>query len=221
MFYRKHRFNNDNVLAYFQVKDGAIIDRTHKNKNFVTNVTKFSKGGGFEYCTFDFRSYIKGTNQFKLSNNFFIEFIINQSNYNDWKALLTNNGDRGPKIFTSIGNNHVGLEYVLEWGQGNDFLNRWKVIALQMKDWQLSLYVDGVKRNERRYTTLLQWDNPVTGFTGNDSCGFGLFKQCIIVNNETYTDSNYEATLNTDIMMTSVYQDKLNNFYIAPGEGGF
>ena len=75
MFYRKHRFNNDNVLAYFQVKDGAIIDRTHKNKNFVTNVTKFSKGGGFEYCTFDFRSYIKGTNQFKLSNNFFIEFM--------------------------------------------------------------------------------------------------------------------------------------------------
>ena len=179
------------------------------------------RGGGFEYCTFDFRSYIKGTNQFKLSNNFFIEFIINQSNYSDWKSLLTNNGDRGPKLFTSIGNDHVGIEYVIEWGQGNYYLNRWKVIALQMKDWQLSLYVDGVKRNERRYTTLLQWDNPVIGFTGNSSCGFGLFKQCIIVNNETYTDSNYEATLNTDITIDSVYQDKLNNSYIVPGEGGF
>ena len=30
MIYRKHKFNNANVLAYFQVKDGAIIDKTKK-----------------------------------------------------------------------------------------------------------------------------------------------------------------------------------------------
>ena len=153
-----------------------------------------------------------------LSNNFFIEFIINQSNYSNWQALLTNNSDRWPKLFTSIDSDRVGVEHILEWGQGNYYLHRWKVIALQMKDWQLSLYVDGIKRNELRYTNLLQWDDPVIGYTGNRSCGFGLFKQCIIVNNETYTDSNYEATLNTDTMMNSIYQDKLNNFYFMPPE---
>ena len=182
---------------------------------------KEMRGGEFEYCTFDFGNYIWKTDKFMLSNNFFIEFIINQSNYSNWQALLTNNSDRWPKLFTSIGNNHTGIEGVLEWSQSNYYLNKWKVIALQMKNWLLSLYVNGVKRTERRYTTLLQWDNPVIGFTGNSSCGFGLFKQCIIVNNETYTDSNYEATLNTDTMMNSIYQDKLNNFYIVPGEGGF
>lgn len=154
-----------------------------------------------------------------MSNNFFIEFIINQSNYNNWQALLTNNNDCPPKLFTSIGNDHVGIEHVLEWSQGNYYLNRWKVIALQMKDWQLSLYVDGIKRNERRYTTLFKWDDPVIGYTGNSSCGFGLFKQCIIVNNETYTDSNYEPTLDTDTFDPVAYTDmKHNNIYIQPQE---
>ena len=50
MIYRNHMFNDDNVLAYFQVKNGAIIDRMHKNKNLVTNITKFGEekrdGGG-------------------------------------------------------------------------------------------------------------------------------------------------------------------------------
>lgn len=32
MIYRKHKFNDANVLAYFQVKDGKIIDRAKKIK---------------------------------------------------------------------------------------------------------------------------------------------------------------------------------------------
>lgn len=168
-----------------------------------------------------YSNYIR-FNPFTLSNSFFMEYIYNQSNYNEFQALLTNNGDQPLKFFTSMRCTDLGIETALRWSQPDSLLNKWKVVLLQRKNNQLSLYVDGVKRLEKYFSGAFNYYNPVIGRSGGYTCGFGKFKQCIIVNNTHLTDDpTYDAPLNTDTIMGSIYQDKLNDSYIVPGEGTF
>lgn len=217
MIFRGNSFDDKNVLAYFQVKNGAIIDRTKKN-NLITNITSFGKED-FEYCNLGYYEYLR-FNPFTLSDSFFMEYIYNQSNFNEFQSLLTNNGDRQLKFFTSMRCSDLGIESALRWPQPNSLLNKWKVVLLQRKNSRLSLYVDGVKRMEKYCSDTFNYYNPVIGRSGGYTCGFGKFKQCIIVNNTQLTDSpTYNASLDTDLFDPVMYNDiKHDNIYIQPLE---